>query len=181
MLNKNYTLKLTITAMCIALCVILPWAFHLIPNAGSIFSPMHIPVLICGLICGWPFGLFCGIVGPFFSSIITQMPPLAFLPSMMIELSVYGLCTGVLMKYVSCKKLYSKLYMSLIPSMIIGRIVAGIMNALIFRMGEYSLSLWISSYFITAWPAIFIQLVFIPPIIIALDKANLLPPDMLKK
>ena len=34
-----------ITAVCIALCVVLPMAFHSIQNAGAIFCPMHIPVL----------------------------------------------------------------------------------------------------------------------------------------
>lgn len=41
-------------------------AFHVIPNGGSVFLPMHIPVLICGLFCGAPYGLACGIITPFF-------------------------------------------------------------------------------------------------------------------
>lgn len=77
--------KLTFTAVCAALCLVLPMAFHSIPNAGTVFLPMHIPVLLCGLICGWPFGLICGIIGPFISSVITSMPPAAMLPSMMVE------------------------------------------------------------------------------------------------
>lgn len=46
--------KSIITAVCIALSVVLPQAFHAIPNAGAVYSPMHIPVLLCGLICGGP-------------------------------------------------------------------------------------------------------------------------------
>ena len=67
--------KALICAVCIALCAVLPMAFHAIPNAGSIFSPMHIPALLCGLVCGPWFGLLCGLAGPFVSSMVTGMPP----------------------------------------------------------------------------------------------------------
>ena len=66
--------KTIITALCTALCVVLPIAFHAIPNAGAVFSPIHIPVLLCGLLLSWPYGLLCGILGPVFSSILTGMP-----------------------------------------------------------------------------------------------------------
>ncbi len=72
--------KAIITAICIALCVVLPQAFHAIPNAGSIYLPMHIPVLLCGLVCGWPYGLLCGLAGPLLSSLFTGMPAAAYLP-----------------------------------------------------------------------------------------------------
>ena len=62
---NSITRKLVSCALCIALGVLLPMAFHVIPNAGSIFLPMHIPVLVCGLFCGWPYGLACGILTPF--------------------------------------------------------------------------------------------------------------------
>lgn len=64
--KMSHIKKEVITAVCIALCVVLPMTFHTIPNAGKIFCPMHIPVLLCGLICGWPYGLLCGIAGPFY-------------------------------------------------------------------------------------------------------------------
>lgn len=174
MKQKTFLRELTITAMCIALCTILPVAFHLIPNAGSIFSPMHIPVLLCGLTCGWKFGLLCGIVGPFFSSLLTQMPPMAYLPAMLFELAAYGIFTGIIMKYLHTKKLLLDLYISLILSMIIGRIIAGTVNAVLFQLGNYSFSIWVSSYFISAWPAIAIQLIFVPSIYITLEKAGLI-------
>ena len=175
MKQKTYIKESIITAMCIALCVVLPMAFHLIPNVGSLLSPMHIPVLLCGLICGGPFGFFCGLAGPFLSSILTQMPPMAYLPGMLVELSVYGLVAGLMRKIVHTKKLYVDLYICLITSMIAGRIAAGIANALIFQLGEYSIAIWMSSYFITAWPGIVAHLVFIPTIVFALEKANLIP------
>ena len=63
--------KSIITAVCLALCVVLPQAFHAVPNAGSVYLPMHIPVLLCGLICGWQYGLLCGLAGPALSTLFT--------------------------------------------------------------------------------------------------------------
>ncbi len=166
--------KSIITAVCIALCVVLPMAFHTIPNAGSIFCPMHIPVLLCGLICGWQYGLLCGLAGPLLSSLFTGMPPIAYLPAMLVEIAVYGIVTGLMMKLVHTKNTYADLYISLITALVTGRIIAGIAKALIFSAGKYSLMAWATSYFVTSLPGIIIQLVLIPSIVYALMKAHLI-------
>lgn len=171
----TYVKKAIITAACIALCVVLPMAFHSIPNAGSVISPMHIPVLLCGLICGWGFGFLCGLAGPLVASLITGMPPMAYLPPMMVELAVYGLITGVMMQLIHTRKIYVDLYISLIVAMIAGRIVAGAARALIFAGGSYSMAMWVTSYFVTALPGILIQLAVIPSVVFALEKAKLIP------
>ena len=167
--------KSIITAICIALCVILPQAFHAIPNAGSIYSPIHIPILLCGLICGWQYGLLSGIAGVGLSHLITGMPPISHLPGMLVECAVYGLICGLMMKLVKTKNTYADLYISLVTAMLAGRIISGAAKALIFAAGEYSLSAWATSYFVTGLPAIIIQLVLIPTIVFALMKANLIP------
>ncbi len=167
--------KSIITAVCIALCVILPQAFHAIPNAGSIYCPMHIPVLLCGLICGWQYGLLCGLVGPVLSTLFTGMPPVAYLPSMMVEIAVYGTMCGIMMKLISTKKTYVDLYASLVIALLSGRIIAGIAKALIFSAGDYSMTAWATGYFVTSLPGIIIQLVLIPCIVFALMKAKLVP------
>ena len=172
----TYTKKLIITALCTALCVVLPWAFHVLPNAGSVLCPMHIPVLLCGLVCGWQYGLVCGILGPFLSSILTQMPPLGYLPGMLVELAVYGLVTGFCMRLFRTKKYIVDLYGSLLVGMLCGRGAAGIAQSLLFSAGDYSLALWVTSYFVTALPGIAIQLIFVPAIVLTLKKAKLIPP-----
>ena len=88
--------QLVMAALCAALGVVLPVALHSIPNAGSILLPMHIPVLLCGLVCGPVYGLGCGVLTPLLSSLITGMPPAAVLPSMLCELAAYGLAAGLL-------------------------------------------------------------------------------------
>lgn len=167
--------KSIITAVCIALCVVLPMAFHAIPNAGSVYLPMHIPVLLCGLICGWQYGLLCGLVGPALSTLFTGMPPVAYLPPMMVEIAVYGTLCGLLMKTVKTKNIYADLYISLIIAMLGGRIIGGVARALIFARGSYSMAIWGTSYFATGLPGIIIQAVLIPSIVFALMKARLIP------
>lgn len=172
--------KSIITAACIALCIVLPMAFHAIPNAANIYCPMHVPALLCGLICGWPLGLLCGIAGPVLSSIFTGMPPMAYLPSMIVELAAYGFFSGLVMTVLHTGRLYVDLYVSLIAALLAGRILAGMAKALIFSAGKYSLAAWATSYFITSLPGLIIQLALIPSIVFALQKANLIPARYVK-
>ncbi len=168
------TKKMVLCAVCIALCVVVPMAFHAIPNAGTVFLPMHIPVLLCGMLCGWPYGGICGLLGPLVSSLTTQMPPAAVLPGMMVECCVYGAVAGALMKHIRTGKLYPDLYLSLIPAMLAGRIVSGIAKALIFAPGT-SLTAWATVSFVTGLPGIVIQLLLIPTVLYALMRAKLVP------
>lgn len=174
MRTKNSIKNMTMAAVCVALCVVLPIAFHSIPDAGSVFLPMHIPVLICGMICGWPYGFLCGLVGPLLSSALTGMPPIAFLPGMMVECAAYGMVSGLMLKYVHTKSTYADLYIALITAMIAGRVISGIAKALIFTPG-LAMSAWITASFVTALPGILIQLVFLPSVVFTLMKAKVIP------
>ncbi len=166
--------RMTLAAACVALCVVLPIAFHGIPDAGSVFLPMHIPVLICGMICGWPNGLLCGLMGPLLSSVLTGMPPVAYLPAMMVECGTYGLISGLMLKYVRTRNTYADLYIALLTAMIAGRVISGIAKALIFTPGM-AMSAWITASFVTALPGIAIQLVFLPTVVLTLMKARIIP------
>ena len=166
--------KLVFTAVCAALCLVLPMAFHTVPNAGTIFLPMHIPVLLCGLICGWPYGGVCGIVGPLLSSLVTGMPPAAMLPSMMVECCAYGFVTGMLMRHVHTKHAVADLYISLVSAMVVGRAVAGFAKAWIFTPGISPFA-WVTTSLVAGIPGIVIQLILMPMVVLALTKAKLIP------
>lgn len=167
------TKQIVLTGLFIALGLVLPMAFHSIPNAGSIFLPMHIPVLLCGLVCGPWFGLGCGALTPLLSSLAMGMPPAAILPGMLCELAVYGLTAGLLTRFVRLSNRPAKLYISLVGAMLAGRIASGLVNALIFRVGQYSMHIWLTASFVTSLPGIAIQLALIPIIVLALQKAKL--------
>ncbi|SBW08391.1 conserved membrane hypothetical protein [uncultured Eubacteriales bacterium] len=169
---RNRTRFLTFTALCIALGIVLPITLHAVPNAGSIFLPMHIPVLLCGLLCGWPYGLVCGVVTPILSSVLTGMPPAAFLPGMVAELAIYGLVAGLVLKLVRTKSELLNLYIALVSAMLAGRLAMGVLNALIFRAGSYSMQLWVAGMFVTALPGIVIQLILLPLVVQSLFKAK---------
>jgi len=180
-MGMSYAKKTIITAVCIALCVVLPMAFHSTQNVGNAFMPMHIPVLLCGLICTWPFGLFCGLAGPLLSSLITGMPSMAILPSVMVELAAYGLISAVMMQIVRKGNVYFDMYISLTAALIAGRVLVGISRALFFSNGNYSIEAWTTGYFVTALPGLGIQLLLLPNIVFALEAAKLIPKRYPKK
>jgi len=167
--------KSILCAVCIALCYIIPLMFHGVQNAGAIFCPMHIPVFICGLVCGWQFGLLCGLSGPAISCVLTGMPPISSLPGMMIELAIYGVVSGLLMKAIHTKSTYADLYISLIIAIVVGRVLGGLTNAFLFASSQYSIATWVTAYVIQSWPGTLVQLIFIPTIVFALMKAQLIP------
>ena len=166
--------KLILTAVCVALCIVVPMAFHSIPNGGQMFLPMHLPVLLCGMICGWPFGLACGLLGPALSSVLTGMPLAAALPGMMVECAVYGCACGILGKGVRTGNRYGDLYICLVPAMLLGRVLSGIIKAWILTPG-LSLAAWATASFVTGLPGIAVQLVLVPVLLLGLERAKLIP------
>ena len=172
-MKLTYVKKLVYTAACAALCLVLPMAFHAIPNAGSVMLPMHIPVLLCGLICGWPYGLVCGLIGPAVSS-LTGMPPIAMLPGMMVECGTYGMVTGLMMKHIRTGKRIPDLYISMLTAMVLGRIVSGLAKSLIFSPGTAPFA-WVTTSLVTGIPGIILQLIVMPLVIEALTRAQLIP------
>lgn len=166
--------KICFCAVCLALCVVLPMAFHSFPNGGKVFLPMHIPVLLCGLACGWPWGLLCGLLGPLLSSLLTSMPAAPVLPGMMTECVLYGAGTGLMLKTVRTGHLFGDLYISMTVAMILGRILSGIAKALIFTPG-LSLSAWATASFVTGLPGIVLQLLLLPLLVKALMKSKVIP------
>lgn len=165
--------KMVPAALLTAIGIVLPSVFHTIPNAGNIFLPMHIPVLMSGIICGPVLGTLCGLLTPILSSAVTGMPGAAVLPAMACELAVFGLTGGILMNSIRVKNLPLKLYISLIGAMLAGRLVYGAVNALIFNAASYTIQAWLAVSFITCLPGIIIQLTVIPVLIMALNKARL--------
>ncbi len=173
-MKHSATARLVLSAVCVALCVVLPMAFHAFPNGGSIFLPMHIPVLLCGMLCSWPYGLICGILGPAISSLLTGMPPMAMLPAMMVECAAYGCISGLMLCFVRTKKTYLDLYISMSVAMLAGRVIAGFAKAWIFAPGT-PIFAWVSTSLVTGIPGIVIQFVLLPSIVYALMRAKLMP------
>ncbi|MCI8610982.1 MAG: ECF transporter S component [Clostridiales bacterium] len=174
--SKSAVLRLCTAAMCLAAGILLPQLFHIpgVSISGQVFLPMHLPVFLCGLLCGWSWGAAVGVILPLISSAITSMPvmyPMGF--SMMGELCAYGAVCGLLYTKVfsSTNKVWS-IYLSLLPAMLAGRLVAGLIKWLLLMGTENPLTLhaFLTSSFITAWPGIIIQLILIPSIMLTFRK-----------
>ena len=167
--------KLSFTAVCAALCLVLPMAFHSIPNAGTVFLPMHIPVLICGFVVGPWAGLIVGAVTPLLRSVLFAMPPMyPAAISMAFELAAYGFLTGLLYRMMPKKPVY--IYVSLLISMVLGRVVWGIVRFLMAGLGgsEFSMAAFWAGGVTGAIPGIILQILIIPVIVMALKRAKLI-------
>ena len=170
-MKKNDIKKLTLSAMFLALALVMPFLTGQIPQIGAMLCPMHIPVLLCGFFCGGSWGLLVGFVSPVLRSIIFGMPPM--FPKaicMAFELATYGLVSGLLHKVLPKKKW--TVYVSLILAMIAGRVVWGL--AMLICMGfdvtKFGASAFISGALLNAIPGIIVQLVLIPILVIVLEK-----------
>jgi Protein of unknown function (DUF1393). len=167
--------KIVITALSVALGIVLPMAFHAVPRAGMLYLPMHFPVLLGGLVTGPVYGIVIGLLAPLFSSLLTGMPPASSLPMMMIELAFYGFFSGLFMLLLKKLPVAGRVYASLLSAMILGRVLAGIIRALFFTSGSsYSFSIWFSSYFVTGIVGIVAQIILLPLLYFALVKAKLI-------
>lgn len=165
-MKKSSTQRLVLAGLFTAIGIALPVAFHALSLSGSVFLPMHIPVLLCGLICGWRYGLVTGIIIPLLSSFITGMPPIyPVAVAMAFELSTYGAVIGLLSKK-------TNVFASLIIAMLSGRAVLGIANVILLSLSgkTYAWSVFISGAFITALPGIIVQLILVPLIFTVLQK-----------
>ena len=160
--------------MCLAVGLVLPFITGQIPAIAKVISPMHIPVLICGLAVGWPYGLVVGLVTPLLRSLLFGMP--ALFPnavSMAFELAAYGLVSGLVCAAFPEKNLKS-VYISLVAAMLAGRVVMGLVNAVLYRFlgTPYGFREFFAAGFVNALSGIIIHLLLLPPIVLAIEKAR---------
>ena len=165
------TRKLTLSAMFLAIAFMLPFFTGQIQQIGSMLCPMHIPVLLCGFFCGAPWGMMVGFTAPIFRSMVLGMPPMFPVAlCMAFELGTYGFVAGFLHIRLPKKKWY--VYVSLLCSMVLGRVVWGIMMfaCMGFDAGVFGWAAFISGAITTAIPGILLQIILIPIIVITLER-----------
>lgn len=177
---KTSLRNLLITAVLMALGFVLPFLTGQIPSIGNMLSPLHLPVLICGLCCGWQWGAVLGAVLPLARSLVFGMPPLfPTATAMAFEMAAYGMLTGVfyglLLKISAGRGHALALYGALVVAMIGGRLVHGAAMALCMGLsgGEYTLQAFFTADFVNAWPGMMLHLLLVPPVTLALERARL--------
>ncbi len=171
----NITLRLVFSSLFLALAIILPTVISMgTPQIGQRLLPMHIPVMLCGFICGTPYGMAIGFTAPLLKFVLTGTPMMPSAISMAFELAMYGTVCGFL--YKAFPKKIGYVYPTLIISMISGRIVNGIINYLLTTSADntFMLKPFITLTTVNAIPGIIIQLAIIPLVILALRKTKLM-------
>lgn len=174
-MKSTKTYKIVWSGVFIALGIVLPFLTGQIQSIGNKLLPMHLPILICGFVCGAPYGLAAGLIVPLLRSILFGMPPMfPTAVSMALELAVYGFVTGLL--YKKLPKNNAMIYAALIGAMLIGRVAAGAVNVVLYGVqgSGYSMQMFMAGMFMNAVPGIILQLVLIPVIIMMLRKAKVM-------
>ena len=175
MKKSNPVLKLVYAAVCLALCMVLPFLTGQIPQIGSALCPMHIPVLLAGFLCGPLYAALVGLIAPLLRFALFGMPPI--FPTgvaMCFELATYGLVSGILYKKLPRKT--ASIYAALIIAMLSGRIVWGVVRAILSGVSSaaFTWAAFLSGAFTTAIPGIIVHIILIPVLVIALQKAKII-------
>ncbi|MBE6900249.1 MAG: ECF transporter S component [Ruminococcaceae bacterium] len=177
MKEESTVKKIVLGAMFLSVGIVLPFFTGQIPQIGSMLLPMHIPVFLCGLICGGKYGAVIGFVLPLMRSALFIMPPMfPDASAMAFELSAYGFVVGFLYEK-SRWHCIKSLFRCMIIAMLSGRIVWGIAMALFLGIGKnaFTAEAFIAGAFINSLPGIVLQFVTIPGIMLALEKTHLMP------
>lgn len=177
MKHQNQSLRnLLLAAMFLAIGLVLPFFTGQIKEIGNMLLPMHLPVFLCALICGWQYGTAVGFIMPLLRLALFSMPRMPTALAMAFEMATYAFVAGFLYSRArwQCTRM---LYRSLIIAMIAGRIVwaAAMIVLLGLSGGAFTWQMFISGAFLNAIPGIILQLVLIPAIMVALDRAKLVP------
>ncbi|WP_325199711.1 ECF transporter S component [Oscillibacter sp.] len=166
---------LALAAMLMAAGFILPFFTGQIPQIGSMLCPLHLPVLLCGFLCGWKYGLVVGFTLPLLRSVTLGMPPMfPTAIAMAFELAAYGFLAGFL--YARSRwQCVVALYRCLIAAMIGGRLVWAVVRVILSGVSgqAFTWQMFLSGALLTAIPGIILQLVFIPAVMVALDRTGL--------
>lgn len=170
--DKRNILRLVVSAICLALCMLLPFVTGQIPQIGKALSPMHIPVLLCGLLCGPMYAGLVGAVAPLLRFMLFGMPVLY--PTgiaMCFELAGYGVSAGLILRALPRKK--SSIYAALIGAMLIGRVVWGVAQAVLLGLGgsAFTMSAFLAGAFVNAVPGIIVHIVLVPVVAMAVLRA----------
>lgn len=164
--------QMTLSALFLALALILPFLTGQIPEIGSMLCPMHFPVLICGFACGPLWGGIVGFTAPLLRHMLFSMPPMPAGIAMAFELAAYGAVAGLL--YHKLAKTKVNVFAALIAAMIAGRAVWGIARCLMagFNTLPFGFEAFIAGAITQAIPGIILQLLLIPLIVYALRHAR---------
>ena len=96
-MKRDHLERLVLSSLFLGLGVVLPMLFGQVQAIGEVLLPMHIPIFLCGIICGWKYGLTIGVILPLLRTALFGVPPLyPNAIAIAFELATYGLVIGLL-------------------------------------------------------------------------------------
>ncbi len=174
-MNNKAVKKMVLSAMFLSIGMVLPLLTSQIKEIGDTLLPMHLPVMLCGLICGPLYGMSVGFILPFFRSLVFSMPP-AYPNAvwMAFELATYGAVIGFVYMLFRNKNIVS-IYISLIAAMLSGRLVWGIVKAILLGVGgsSFTFKAFFIGGFVDSLLGIVLQLALIPALMTLLGRFGL--------
>ena len=170
--------KMTYAAMFLAVAMVLPLITGQIPEIGEMLCPMHIPALLCGFMCGWPWGLAVGLIAPPLRSAVFGMP--AMFPTavvMAFELAAYGASAGIMYRILPRKKW--SVYAALLTAMVIGRLIWGLAHLAVAGLADrpFTAAAFLAGAVTTAIPGIIMHIVLIPVLVMMMEREGLVVRD----
>ena len=173
--TRSATRDLVLAALFLALAFVLPMITGHVPQVGNMLCPMHFPILLCGFVLGGPWGLAVGFIAPLVRSVLFGMPPMFPIAiAMAFELAAYGLVSGVLWHKV--KHTVPMMYASLVTAMVAPRLLSGAVRFVLAPLTAttFPITAFLSGALLSAVPGIIAQLILIPLILTALQKAKVI-------
>ena len=173
-MKNNHIKRLALSAVLLAIGLVLPFLTGQIPEIGSMLLPLHLPALICGFVCSWQWGLAVGLVLPLLRSVLFGMPPM--IPTalcMAFELAAYGAFAGLLYEKLAGRKF--RVTLALVGAMLLGRAVWGVVSFAVYALmmeNAFALTAFWLGAFVNAWPGIVLQLILVPLIVKALARSK---------
>ena len=149
----QYVKKLVLSAMFLALGLVLPFLTGQIPQIGNMMLPMHLPLLRHALFL---------------------MPPMPGCIAMAFEMAAYGTVVGFLYAHARWQCVIS-LYRCLLAAMLAGRLVWAAVRVVMTGVASvpFTWQIFVTEAFITAIPGIVLQLMVIPAVMVAMDRTGL--------
>ena len=173
--NSKFSVKnLVLGALFLALALVLPFFTGQIPQIGAMLCPMHLPILLAGFVCGGPVGAVVGFIAPLLRMVMFGMPPFYTAIAMAFELLTYGLVSGIMYRKVFKKQTVGTLYGSLLIAMVAEIFALPGNGGIAADAGAFTFAAFISGALLNAIPGIVVQLILVPAVVVALQKAKLI-------
>lgn len=166
--------KAMITAVCVALCVVLAMAFRAFPGGGAVYGPLMLPVLVCALACGVRCGVLCALLALPLSAVINASPTVALFLPVLVECLCCAVTAGLIASHAPQFD-EKKVYPATLLGLLVARIAGGVVEAALFAPGLPAFGVYAAAYIVSGVPGLVVMLVLVPRLVRALAAVSYSP------